>query len=94
MKKNLLILIPLLTLLFGCNHNGPNNENSQTSKKKSTSSSQSSAKLSTQGQFYSVEGTTDGIKLKLKDGLNIRNNAGSTIRVFEASGKELPLYIT
>ena len=94
MKKLILILLPLLILFSGCSHNGPDKENEDPSQTNKTSNTKSSAKLSTQGQFYSVEGTTDGIKLKLKDGLNIRDNAGSTIRVFEASGKELPLYIT
>lgn len=93
MKKLILLLIPILLLLSGCKHNGPENENDDSSKK-TPSSTKTTAKLTSQGKFYSVEGTADGIKLKLKDGLNIRNNAGSTIRVFEASGKELPLYIT
>jgi hypothetical protein len=77
MKKLILLLIPILLLLSGCNHNGPD-----------------AGKLTTKGKYYSVEGTVDGIKIKIKDGLKIRDNAGSTFRVFDSSGKELPLYIT
>ena len=71
MKKLILLLISILLLLSGCNHNGPDTSN-----------------LTTKGEYYSVEGTVDGIKIKIKDGLKIRDNAGSTFRVFDSSGKD------
>lgn len=76
MKKLILLLIPILLLLSGCNHNGSD-----------------AGKLTTKGKYYSVEGTVDGIKIKIKDGLKIRDNSGSVFRVYDSQGKELPLYI-
>jgi len=92
MKKLILLLITILLILSGCNHNAPENKNDNTSKK-SSSSTKSTAQLSTQGQYYSVQGTVDGIKITIKQGVTIRDNAGSTFKVFDSSGKELPLYI-
>ena len=93
MKKIVLILISVITLLISCNQNGPVNERSSKKTTNSTESTELTAGLTNQGLFYSVEGTAEGIKITLKEGLNIRDNSGSVFKVFDSSGKELPLNI-
>ena len=66
MKKIILILISVLTLLISCNQNGPVNERSSKKTTDSTNSTESTAGLTNQGLFYSVEGTAEGIKITLK----------------------------
>ena len=50
--------------------------------------------LSENGQYFTVEGTTDGIKITLKDDLKIKKDSGSTIQVYDMSKNKLPLMIT
>ena len=50
--------------------------------------------LSENGKYFTVEGTTDGIKITLKDDLKIKKNSGSTIQVYDMSKNKLPLMIT
>ena len=49
--------------------------------------------LSENGQYFTVEGTTDGIKITLKDDLKIKKDSGSTIQVYDMSKNKLPLMI-
>ena len=39
--------------------------------------------LSENGQYFTVEGTTDGIKITLKDDLKIKKDSGSNIQVYD-----------
>ena len=50
--------------------------------------------LSENGQYFTVEGTTDGIKITLKDDLKIKKDSGSNIQVYDMSKNKLPLMIT
>ncbi len=49
--------------------------------------------LSENGQYFTVEGTTDGIKITLKDDLKIKKDSGSNIQVYDMSKNKLPLMI-
>ena len=49
--------------------------------------------LSENGKYFTVEGTTDGIKITLKDDLKIKKDSGSTIQVYDMSKNKLPLMI-
>ena len=49
--------------------------------------------LSENGQYFTVEGTTDGIKITLKDDLKIKKDSDSTIQVYDMSKNKLPLMI-
>ena len=49
--------------------------------------------LSENGQYFTVEGTTDGIKITLKDDLKIKKDSDSTIQVYDMSKNKQPLMI-
>lgn len=49
--------------------------------------------LSENGKYFTVEGTTDGIKITLKDDLKIKKDSGSNIQVYDMSKNKLPLMI-
>ena len=49
--------------------------------------------LSENGKYFTVEGTTDGIKITLKEDLEIKKESGSTIQVYDMSKNKLPLMI-
>ena len=46
--------------------------------------------LSENGQYFTVEGTTDGIKITLKDDLKIKKDSGSNIQVYDMSKYNKP----
>ena len=49
--------------------------------------------LSENGKYFTVEGTTEGIRITLKDDLKIKKDSDSTIQVYDMSKNKLPLMI-
>lgn len=92
MKKSILLILSVLfvsCIFAGCAFNifGKKSEDTPWDIK-----SIKVSKLTANGKRFSVEGTSDGIKITIKDG-TIRDNSGSIFTVYDKSLNELPLHI-
>ncbi|MDY2838742.1 MAG: hypothetical protein SOT46_00015 [Treponema sp.] len=92
--------------MFGCSNSASDSTTDLTTDSDSTIASDSTdspssttienldpSTLSENGKYFTVEGTTDGIKITLKDDVNIKQDSGTFIQVYDMSKTRLPLVI-
>lgn len=106
--KSVILSLASIFIMFGCSNSasgvttatGFTTVSDSTTTSDSTDSSSSTtienldpSTLSENGQYFTVEGTTDGIKITLKDDLKIKKDSGSNIQVYDMSKNKLPLMI-
>ena len=96
--KSVMLSLASLFILFGCS----NQASGSTDRPSSTSTDSPSSTtienldpstLSENGKYFTVEGTTEGIRITLKDDLKIKKDSDSTIQVYDMSKNKLPLMI-
>ena len=100
--KSVILSLASIFIMFGCSNSasgvttatGFTTVSDSTTTSDSTDSSSSTtienldpSTLSENGQYFTVEGTTDGIKITLKDDLKIKKDSDSTIQVYDMSKK-------
>ena len=106
--KSVILSLASIFIMFGCSNSasgvttatGFTTVSDSTTTSDSTDSSSSTtienldpSTLSENGQYFTVEGTTDGIKITLKDDLKIKKDSDSTIQVYDMSKNKQPLMI-
>ena len=96
--KSVMLSLASLFILFGCSNQTSDSTDSPSSTSTDSPSSTTienldPSTLSENGKYFTVEGTTDGIKITLKDDLKIKKDSDSTIQVYDMSKNKLPLMI-
>ena len=88
--KSVMLSLASLFILFGCSNQTSDSTDSPSS---TTIENLDPSTLSENGKYFTVEGTTDGIRITLKDDLKIKKDSDSTIQVYDMSKNKLPLMI-
>lgn len=88
--KSVMLSLASLFILFGCSNQASDSTDSPSS---TTIENLDPSTLSENGKYFTVEGTTDGIRITLKDDLKIKKDSDSTIQVYDMSKNKLPLMI-
>lgn len=88
--KSVMLSLASLLIMFGCSNQASDSTDSPSS---TTIENLDPSTLSENGKYFTVEGTTDGIKITLKDDLKIKKDSDSTIQVYDMSKNKLPLMI-
>ena len=88
--KSVMLSLASLFILFGCSNQASDSTDSPSS---TTIEDLDPSTLSENGKYFTVEGTTDGIRITLKDDLKIKKDSDSTIQVYDMSKNKLPLMI-
>ena len=96
--KSVMLSLASLFILFGCSNQTSDSTDSPSSTSTDSPSSTTienldPSTLSENGKYFTVEGTTDGIRITLKDDLKIKKDSDSTIQVYDMSKNKLPLMI-
>ena len=88
--KSVMLSLASLFILFGCSNQASDSTDSPSS---TTIENLDPSTLSENGKYFTVEGTTEGIRITLKDDLKIKKDSDSTIQVYDMSKNKLPLMI-
>lgn len=88
--KTVMLSLASLFIMFGCSNPASDSTNNPSS---TTIENLDPSTLSENGQYFTVEGTRDGIRITLKDDLKIKKDSDSTIQVYDMSKNKLPLMI-
>ena len=83
--KSVMLTLASLFIMFGCsNQASPNSTNIE---------NLDPSTLSEDGKYFSVEGTSDGIKITFNDDTKIKQDSGSMIRIYDMQKNRLPFMI-